>query len=272
MSPQHPTAAGAWIRRLTPRPAPSIVAGSTHAGAAPAGPTRLRLICLHPAGAGASLYRDWPAALPADVEVLAVQLPGRETRLFDPCLTDYRQVVDELHAALRPLLTGRYALFGHSMGAMLGYGLALAAAEHGDPAPVRLLVSGCGGPGSAPREPGRADWSDEELVADLRKMGGTPEEVLAQPDLLDLILPPLRADYQVCEGYYQPRPQAPRLSCPISVLGGRDDNVTPADLDLWSAVTTADTSVRLFDGGHFFLTGPAAPAVLAAVTADLADR
>ncbi|MDH6121017.1 medium-chain acyl-[acyl-carrier-protein] hydrolase [Kitasatospora sp. GAS204A] len=247
------SSADAWIRPLAPRPQ-----------------ARLRLICFHPAGAGAYLYRSWAKLLPADVELLAVQLPGREGRLGEPCLTDYREAVAQTHAVLRPRLDRPYAFFGHSMGAMLAYGVTRAVAEHGDRLPGRLLVSGCPGPGSSSRKPGREAWSDDELVEDLREMGGTPEEVLTQPDLLELILPTLRADFAICAGYHAEPPTGPALNIPVSVLAGLDDTVAAADLDRWSATTSAGSSVRMFSGGHFFLTGESQDQVLAAVTSDLA--
>ncbi|MET8956937.1 thioesterase II family protein [Streptomyces sp. NPDC004129] len=239
-----------WVRPLAARPN-----------------ARLHLLCFHPAGGGPSLFRDWPTALPTDIEVLAVHLPGRETRLDDPCLTDYQDAVEQLHTALRPFLNGSYALFGHSLGGLLAYGVAKAAARHGDPAPARLLVSGCAGPGSTPAKPGRGSWTDAELIEGLREMGGTPEEILADRMLLDLILPPLRADYALYDSFAEPG--GPPLDCPVSVLGGEDDHVSLPDLRRWSATTGGGSSLRLFPGGHFFLLDPSADAVLTAVTSDL---
>ncbi|WP_165845501.1 thioesterase II family protein [Streptacidiphilus pinicola] len=245
-------AANLWLQTVTPRPA-----------------ARLRLFCFHPAGAGPNFYRSWGERLPQDVEVVAVHLPGREGRFLEPPLSDYSPVVAELHAALRTALDRPYALFGHSMGALLAYGVAVAAARHGDPAPERLLLSGCGGPGTVQTKGGRAVWSDAELVADLREMGGTPEEVLAEPDLLKLILPVLRADYALCDSFHAAPPAGPLLDVPLTVLGGVDDHYGPADLARWSAVTSGPTTQYAFPGGHFFLAAESADAVLATVTAEL---
>ncbi|MBC3841446.1 thioesterase [Streptacidiphilus sp. 4-A2] len=121
------------------------------------------------------MFRGWPAALPADIEVLTVQLPGREVRIAETPLTDYREAVTRCFTALRPLLDRPYALFGHSMGALLAYGVAVTARRMYAPSPQRLLVSGCAGPGSRPDRPARGQWSDAELVEDLRELGGTPE-------------------------------------------------------------------------------------------------
>ncbi|SEK52608.1 thioesterase II family protein [Streptacidiphilus jiangxiensis] len=241
-----------WLKTYTPRPE-----------------ARLRLICFHPAGAGPNFYRSWAALLPQDIEVCAVQLPGRESRFVEDPLTDYATAVAALYAALRPTLDRPYALFGHSMGALLAHGVAATAARLGAPAPRRLLLSGAGGPGTELRKSGRGGWTADELVADLREMGGTPEEVLADPELLDLILPVLRADYALCETFHAAPPAGPTLTCPLSLLGGDRDHYTPADLALWAPTTTGPTTQHLYPGGHFFLADESADAVLATVAAEL---
>jgi surfactin synthase thioesterase subunit len=241
-----------WLQTVAPRPA-----------------ARLRLICFHPAGAGPNFYRSWADRFPEDIEVSSVHLPGREGRYLEPPLTDYTVTVSALHAALRPALDRPYALFGHSMGALLAYGVALTAARLGDRAPERLLLSGCSGPGSEPPKAGRAEWTDADLVADLRAMGGTPEEVLDDPCLMDLILPVLRADYGVCDSFRVAPPAGPLLHSPLTILGGAEDHHTPAALAAWAAVSTGPSSQHSFPGGHFFLVNESADAVLATVAAEL---
>ena len=249
------SAAAAWIHAWQPRPN-----------------ARLRLICFHPAGAGPTFFRPWARQLPEEIEVLAVRLPGRESRITEPLLTDYAQAVAELHAALRPLTDRPYALFGHSMGALLAYGVARETARHGGPAPVRLFVSGAGGPGGGPKKKNRPAWSDDELVAELREMGGTPDAVLDEPELLGIILPILRADYAVCDAFRAaPVAADPELTCPVSILGGAADEYDEDQLSRWAAVTRGPSRQRIFPGGHFFLTEESADAVRLSLVADLAD-
>lgn len=228
---------------------------------------RLRLICIPPAGAGPHFYRMWATGLPQDVEVLAVHLPGRESRFTEPPMTDYHRAVEAVYAGVRPALDPLpYAIFGHSMGALLAYGLALTAARMGSPAPEHLLLSGVGGPRGTPPKTGRGHWGDTELVADLRAMGGTTAEILENPELLDILLPILRADYTLCESFRAAPPTGPPLSVPVTVLGGADDDCTPADLACWADVCSGPFAQHTFSGGHFFLTRESAQPVLATVT------
>jgi surfactin synthase thioesterase subunit len=229
---------------------------------------RLRLFVFPPAGAGPLLYREWPEQLP-DLDVWAVQPPGREARFAEPLLTDCRQVVEQLTTALRPYLDRPYAFFGHSMGALLAHEVAVAGRRNGDRAPERMLFSGCPGPGSEPR-PDRSRLSDPELVEELRRMGGTSEEVLAEAELLELLLPILRADFSVVASAQ--RPVGPLLNCPVTVLGGEEDTVTAAELELWRSVTSGPSSMHLFPGGHFYLTGDSAPEVLDTIAEELAQE
>lgn len=242
-----------WLRTLT---------RSTH--------PRLRLFCIPPAGAGPHFYRTWAAGLPEDVEAVAIHLPGRESRFSEPLMTDYHFAVEAMYAGVRTALGPLpYTLFGHSMGALLAYGLTLTAARMGDPAPEHLLLSGCSGPGSTPVKAGRGYWSDTELIEDLRAMGGTTTEVLENPELLDLLLPILRADYTLCESFRAAPPTGPLLSCPLTVLGGADDDHTPADLARWADVSNGRFAQHTFSGGHFFLTHESVQPVLTTVASAL---
>ena len=248
------TADEAWARTWQPRP-----------------DARLRLICFPPAGAGAMFFRPWAQRLPAEIEVVSVLLPGRENRIAEPLITDYRQAVSALHTALRPLTAQPYALFGHSMGALLAYGFALETARYGGPAPVRLFVSGAAGPGTETRK-NRTAWTDDEIVAELRTMGGTPEAVFAEPELLALMLPIFRADFAVCDAFRAAPPAAdPVLECPVTILGGAADEYSAQQLASWADVTRGPSRQRMFPGGHFFLSEESAEAVPLSVGADLAD-
>lgn len=246
-------APGAWT--VTWRPAPRAAT---------------RLFCLPHTGAGAAAYRDWAARLHPDVELVAVRLPGRETRFRERPYARMDDLVPALLDALAPLLDRPHAWFGHSMGALVAYEACRALRDRGAPAPVRLLVSGRRAPHLPERDRPVHDAPVADLVARLVELDGTPREVLDDRAALTSLLPMLRADFAVVETYGR-RPAAP-LTVPISVLGGnRDPMATEAELRAWERHTTGGCDVRTFDGAHFFLHEDSEP-VLAAIAADLSPR
>jgi surfactin synthase thioesterase subunit len=215
---------------------------------------RLRLFCLPHGGAGASAYRPWSDHTPAHVEVVPVQLPGRETRFSEPPARSTAEVVDAL---IDPLLTRAgddYALFGHSLGALLAYELAHAATTAGHP-PAHLFVSGHPAPHLPPRTENTVvvhELPDEDLMTHVARQDGTPATLLRYPDLMRSLLPVLRADFQICETYQHPT--RPPLPHPITAVGGtKDPNTSPTDLLAWRELTTERFRSQLFPGGHFYL-------------------
>jgi medium-chain acyl-[acyl-carrier-protein] hydrolase len=214
---------------------------------------RLRLFCIPYAGGGVAAYHSWPNHLPSDVEVCAIQLPGRDSRLREKPFIDLLALVDALAEGLSPWLASPYALFGHSMGALIAYGLVRHIRRQGGNPPVRLFVSGR----RAPHVPGRQSpchhLPDPEFVETLvQRYNGIPKAVLAEPELMDLFLPILRADFTLMETYSHV-PEEP-LQQAITVFGGIDDqSVNRADLDAWKDVTRGETDLHILQGDHFFV-------------------
>lgn len=214
----------------------------------------LRLFCLPYSGASAMVYSRWRRKLPAWLQLRPVELPGRGARMAEPLHTDLaglvRQLARELHDEVRQ---GPYAVLGHSLGALLACELLYALRELGSPTPLGLFASGTAAPSRrAEYDRGFAEpKNDAELIADLRELQGTPEEVLANAELMSLTLPILRADFLLC-GSYRYQHRAP-LACPIQVLGGRTDKASEEQLLAWGEETCADFELQLFDGGHFFI-------------------
>nr|QEO74445.1 thioesterase [uncultured bacterium] len=228
---------GAWFAPLTPRPDAEV-----------------RLVCLPYAGGGATIYRGWSEILPAEVEVVPVQLPGREWRLKERPLRRMEDVVAALSTEIEPLTDRPFALFGHSMGALIGFELTRALRRRGGAMPQHLFVSGHSAPqrGDLRRDRPYHAAPDDEFVAMLRAMNGTPPGVLDHPELLELILPALRADFELCERYVC-EPDAP-LDVPVTALAGIADPLVPPDaVEPWRQQTTAAFSLRVLPGGHFFL-------------------
>ena len=236
----------------------------------PAAP--VRLFCIPYSGASAAVYARWSSLAPAAVAIHPVELPGRGTRADEPFATDPHRLADRLAEELadRHRLgdpAAPYALFGHSLGALVAYELAHALIRRGACPPRLLVASGTGAPAMRDDRAWQRPRSDSELIADLRAMGGTPEEVIASPELMEMVLPVLRADFLMC-GAYAFRPRTP-LPCPIRVLGGEQDDVPRDALEGWRRETAAGFGLSLFPGGHFFIqTHPGA--VLDRVARDLA--
>jgi len=230
------------------------------------GQRRVRLILLPHAGGGANTYRLWPAMMPPGVDVRPVQLPGRERRFSELPIARMDTLLDALVPALLPLFDLPFALFGHSMGACIAHALALRLADLGLPRPCLLIASGREAPHLPRRQPSLHTLAEPDFLDSLRRLNGTPPEVLENRELLDLVMPMLRADFTLAEEY---RSGPARLDCPIIVLGGETDTeTTPDGLAAWSARTTAATSVAMLPGGHFF-TDTARAAVVDQVTAAL---
>ncbi|MEJ3749164.1 thioesterase domain-containing protein [Actinomycetes bacterium KLBMP 9797] len=209
----------------------------------------VRLLCLPYAGAGASAYAGWAAAFGAAVEVRPVQLPGRESRILEDPTVD----PDALAAAVAAAASGGYALFGHSLGARLAFEVVRRLRAAGARLPEALFVSACRAPDVVTAGPfdGLSLVDDDELVARLRTRGGLPAEVAAEPELLELVLPALRADFAWLDGYVYAE-DAP-LPVPIVGFAGADDAAVPLDqMRDWQRHTTAGFALHVLPGGHFF--------------------
>jgi surfactin synthase thioesterase subunit len=218
---------------------------------------RLGLYCLAHAGGGASAYRTWLGKLPG-VAVLPVQPPGREARLREPPHRRMAPLVAELaDAVLADAVPagsshGRpYAVYGHSLGAMVAFELLREIRRRGQPGPVHLFVSGCVAPHTTFDDgPPVRDMTRPELVATLRRLGGTPEWLLSDPSVLDMIEPAVRADFSVKETYTYL--SEPPLDVPITVLPSTGDPRASQELMArWREQTTGEFDLHTFTGGHF---------------------
>lgn len=225
----------------------------------PAPQSPVRLACLPYAGGSASLFFPVSRALHPSVEVLAVQYPGRQTRLHEPRIDNVPEFTDQIFAALRHLDDKPLALFGHSMGAVLAYEVALRLQDAGLPAPVRLFASGRRAP-SRYRDEQVHTGSDAAVVAELRELSGTNEMLLGDPEVLAMILPAIRSDYTAIERYrHEP---GRRIGCPVTVLtGDSDPRVSLEEANAWAEHTTQACETVVFRGGHFFLLDRAAEVI-----------
>jgi len=230
---------------------------------------RLRLYCVPYAGSGAGVFRAWPDGLGERVEVRSIMLPGRERRFNEPALTSVGEIADLLVPALAAALDPPYAIFGHSLGAMVAFEVARRLSAAGQP-PVHLLTSGARAPHRRDSSPIYHHLPDVEFLDSIRELGGTPPELVAHEEFLQLLLPTLRADFTAAETYRWPSGQP--LPFPITTFGGADDPlVSRADLDDWAAQAGGGFRVHMLPGDHFFLTTAQAE-LLALVARELAPH
>jgi surfactin synthase thioesterase subunit len=248
----------------------------TRAAAAAVPVPSVQLFCLAHAGGTAALYRRWAQAMPPAVRVVALELPGHGKRRASPAHTAWPALIAALSGEVRALRDPAvpFALFGHSMGALVALELIHALRAHGELA-AWLGASASVAPACRVHETHWLDCPQPRMVDKLRSLGGTPDALLDDSDFIDLLMPMLRADFHLCgtyrngangmEGNREP------LGCPIDVFTGRDDPATgrAEDLARWRDETLGTCAFHHFDGAHFYLDDAPGP-VLARVADSLA--
>jgi medium-chain acyl-[acyl-carrier-protein] hydrolase len=226
----------------------------------PTGPTRMRLACLPHAGGGGTVFTGWIPLLRTGVELVAVVLPGRETRIHETPTDDRAGLVADITAALDFDDGVPLALYGHSLGAALMFEVARRAQHLRRPDVAHLIVSGFHAPHHPSELPPLSHLPRAELVAALTRLGGLHPEVLAHDDFLDIVLRAVRADLRLAEEYMCL--PGPRLTCPITVLAGtRDPMTTAQNLEGWGDYTVGRCERVTFDGDHFFFLSQSAAVV-----------
>ncbi|MFE0605846.1 thioesterase II family protein [Streptomyces sp. NPDC058892] len=212
----------------------------------------LRLFVLHHAGGSHTLYRHWPAGLPDTWDVRLLDAPGHGFLLELPQIAEAGRLADFLLDSIEPDLTGPYALFGHSMGALVAYEITRRAVDRSLPQPVWIGVSARSAPQLAqPRNPYH-DLPDAELRIRLKQLGGTPDEVFDDPELWALFNPVIRADLGLVENWH-PASDAGPLPVALSAFAGAEDHASsPQRMAGWAEHSEHFLGLRIFDGGHFY--------------------
>ncbi|MFC5473487.1 thioesterase II family protein [Paraherbaspirillum soli] len=212
---------------------------------------RLRLFCLPYAGASGVTFHHWAAAMPAHVELSGINLPGRLSRFAEPPFTRVEPLLAALDLALQTRDDLPYVLYGHSMGALLAFELAQLRVRSGAALPEHLIVSGRRAPGTSHRRQETYLLPDREFLAEVKSLNGLPSAAWDNAELIKLLLPMLRADFELVNTYtHVPRPPLP---VPLTVLTGDADPVAPLEqVWAWDQQST-DCNVHVFEGDHFFI-------------------
>jgi len=218
----------------------------------PAASASLRLICVPYAGGGTSVFHSWHESVPSFVQVCPIDLPGRETRFNETPKDDLRSLVRELAAAIERFLDRPFALFGHSLGALIAFELARELRRNNRPAPVRFFASACRAPQLPLQRRPIHNLDDEAFLQQVAEIGEMTAEGAAQEELAQSLIPALRGDFKMFENYSY-APETP-FDFPITALGGSEDRwVGRGDLVAWHSQTNSPFNLRLLPGGHLFL-------------------
>jgi surfactin synthase thioesterase subunit len=211
----------------------------------------LRLFVLPFAGGGTAVFRQWSQRLPG-VDVVPIRLPGREMRISEPPYSMMEPLIDALATQLQPMLDRPYALFGHSMGALIAYELAHRLRETQAPQPLALFASAFRSPERKSRRIPMHNLPSDELLRELKDYGGLPDAIFDVPEILKLMLPTIRADFSILETYTH-RDREP-LDLPIHCFHGVDDHVVMSDeMNGWEHKTRGECRFHEIDGDHFFI-------------------
>jgi len=234
------------LQRMLPSADPWIVRGTK--GSA----TQVRVFCFHCAGGSAGQFREWDTLAPRNVEIVAIQLPGREHRMREPPVSSFPDLIAGLIHSLIPCLDRPYVLFGHSLGALTAFEVARTLRTMPVRQPEALCVAARSAPQLAISRAPVDEYPTHKLIEVLQMYGGVSEEMLRDTALMQDLLPMIRADFRLVRNYgYEKQPP---LAYPILALGGTADaSCREADLRAWAAQTCHSFECRMFPGGHFFL-------------------
>lgn len=211
-----------------------------------------RLFCFPYGGGNSVFYRQWQSQLPSHIKVYPVQLPGRGMRMQEPSFHDLPTLITDLAEEISPYLDRPFFLFGHSMGALVSFALTQYLQRTHQPIPAHLFVSGYHAPQLPDPNPPIHHLPEQDFIDEIAAMNGTPKELLENKEYLEVFLPSLRADFQLCETYQYQHTEP--LQCPITAFGGeKDPEASPDLLQAWEEQTQDTFTLSILKGDHFFI-------------------
>lgn len=213
---------------------------------------QLRLFCFPYAGGSAHVFREWQQHFAPEIDVCLVHLPGRARRIGEPPHMRLQPLVEDIADGIRAELKGKFAFYGHSMGALISFELTRELRRRNWDSPVHLFLSACRAPTVVRAGPPTFDLPVQEFIAEIRKLNGTPKEFLGNPEFQKALLPLLRADFEITDTYKYCA-ESP-IACPINIYAGEQDELATAEnVAPWELQTSAECTIRVFPGDHFFI-------------------
>lgn len=218
--------------------------------------TEVRLFCFPYAGGSSSVFREWPTRFPDTIDICPIHLPGRGKRFSDTLIHNIDQIAEEAAKAMLPYLDLPYILFGHSMGATVAFEVAQRIQKKRALGPRCLIVSGRRAPHTESTSPPIHKLPDHLFIEEVLKMNGTSDEILKKPEVINLVLPFLRADFEAIETY-RPSSSFFSLNCRIVALGGKEEKGSAGSTESWRRYSKNGFRKEIVPGDHFFLRGKA---------------
>jgi medium-chain acyl-[acyl-carrier-protein] hydrolase len=211
-----------------------------------------RLFCFSYAGGNAATFRRWHNKFTDNVEVVSIQLPGRANRFGEPVITEMEPLVDQVLNAVSGCLDKPYALFGHSLGSRIAFQLAVECSKNGLRMPCHFIASASRSPDLPIGIGDIYKLPDEEFLTEMGKLNGTPLSILKNKELMQMLLPQLKADF--CLAYEYQYADDIKLDIPVSVFGGEEDtDIAYSQLQSWDKYFVTPPDITMFEGGHFFI-------------------
>jgi medium-chain acyl-[acyl-carrier-protein] hydrolase len=215
----------------------------------------LRVFCMPYAGGSADIYRGWQRWFPEQIDICLVHLPGRGKRVREKPFTQLTPLVKAIAAQIGAKIKVPYAFYGHSMGALISFELGRELLDKHRNSPAHIFVSGCRAPQWPRTKRPTFNLPHDKFIDELKRLNGTPREVFDDPELMEVFFKILRADFEIVDTYEYRRKE--RLSCPITVYGGlQDEDVSVESCRAWQEQTSVNCKVQMFEGDHFFIRNP----------------